>query len=346
MAIYDIPIDTLRATTPIVQPPEDLDAFWTATLRDCVRQGSQTRFDPVQTPYIGLETFDVTFSGFAGDPIRAWLHLPRGHHGRLPCVVEFAGYGCGRGLVHQTTMWGLAGFAHLVMDTRGQGSEGSPGDTPDPHGTSPAYPGLMTRGALDPADHYYRRVFTDAVRAVEVARAHPAVDPEAVAVAGVSQGAGIAIAAASLSRHVQALTASVPYLCDIQRGAETSERLPYAEIPGYLAIHRDHAELLFRTLSYFDGATLGRRATAPALFSVALMDSVCPPATVFAAYNVYGGPKSIVEYRYNDHEGGGPFHQLRELEWMASRLPGRQEVRLTALDDLPGSDSIGATLPE
>ena len=35
----------------------------------------------------------------------------------------------------------------------------------------------MTRGILDPAAYYYRRVFADGVRAVETVRAHDSVDP-------------------------------------------------------------------------------------------------------------------------------------------------------------------------
>ena len=64
------------------------------------------------------------------------------------------------------------------MDTRGQGGQyGSGGDTPDPVGSGPAAPGFVTRGILDPATYYYRRVLTDAVRAVDAARALPGVDP-------------------------------------------------------------------------------------------------------------------------------------------------------------------------
>jgi len=48
-------------------------------------------------------------------------------------------------------------------------------------------------------------------------------------------------------------------------------------------------EQTFATLAYFDGAVLCRTATAPALFSVGLRDDTCPPSTVFAAINVYGG---------------------------------------------------------
>ena len=54
-------------------------------------------------------------------------------------------------------------------------------------GSDPAFPGYMTRGITDPSTYYYRRVFTDAVRAVEAARSHPAVDPGRVAVSGASR---------------------------------------------------------------------------------------------------------------------------------------------------------------
>jgi cephalosporin-C deacetylase len=208
------------------------------------------------------------------------------------------------------------------MDTRGQGSGWSVGDTPDVYGAGPAHPGFLTRGVLDPQTYYYRRVFTDAVRAVEAARTHPAVDPARVVVTGRSQGGGIAIAAAALVGDVRAAMPDVPFLCDFRRATSIVDTLPYGELVGYLKVHRDHVEPVFRTLSYFDGVVLGRRATAPALFSVALMDQLCPPSTVFAAYHNYGGEdKEITVYPYNDHEGGEGFHQAAQLRWLATR-PG------------------------
>ena len=61
---------------------------------------------------------------------------------RLPAVVQYQGYGSGRGLAHEPVLWALPGYAHLVMDTRGrgQGSDWSTGDMPDPVGSSPASP--------------------------------------------------------------------------------------------------------------------------------------------------------------------------------------------------------------
>ncbi|WP_264295067.1 acetylxylan esterase [Microbispora sitophila] len=62
--------------------------------------------------------------------------------------------------------------------------------------------------------------------------------------------------------------------------------------------------------------TMAAHADVPALFSVALMDDVCPPSTVFAAYNHYTGPKEIDVWPYNMHEGGGVHQEDRRLRWL------------------------------
>ena len=80
----------------------------------------------------------------------------------------------------------------------------------------------------------------------------------------------------------------MPFLCHFRRAIEVTDKTPYVEITEYLAAWRDHEEAAYRTLGYFDGVNLARRASAPALFSVGLMDEVCPPSTVFAAFNYYG----------------------------------------------------------
>src|SRR5213076_2292916 len=133
------------------------------------------------------------------DRINAWFTVPRGVSGPLPAVVEFIGYNGGRDLPGESLHWASAGYAHLHVDTRGQGSGwGGGGSTPDPHGSGPSVAGFMTKGISSPQDYYYRRVFTDAVRAVETARGLPGVDRTRVAVHGISQGGGIALAVAGL----------------------------------------------------------------------------------------------------------------------------------------------------
>ena len=156
---------------------------------------SGATFTPVASGLTLVETFDVSFRirRLTGPGLAASAGRPAGP---LPAVVKYIGYGGGRGLPHEGVLWAVAGYAHLVMDTRGQGSSWTVGDTPGLRtGRRASASGLHDPGHPRPATYYYRRVFTDAVRAVEAVRAAPRGGPDRVGVTGGSQGGGIALAA-------------------------------------------------------------------------------------------------------------------------------------------------------
>lgn len=325
MARTDLPLDELVSYRPEVAEPDDFDAFWTRTLDEARSHDLDVRSEEVDTPYRTVTVRDVSFGGFGGDRIGAWFTVPRGPGADepLPAVVEFIGYNGGRDLPGESLRWASAGYAHLLVDTRGQGARwGGGGRTADPHGSGPATPGFMTRGIDDPGTYFYRRVFTDAVRAVEAVRTLPGVDAARVAVQGGSQGGGITLAVAGLVPDVVAALPDVPFLCHFSRALDICDKDPYAELTRYLAVHRPRADDVLHTLSYFDGVNFARRATAPALFSVALMDLICPPSTVYAAYNHYAGEKEIEVYRFNDHEGGESYQRQAQIRWL-DKLLGR-----------------------
>jgi cephalosporin-C deacetylase len=112
----------------------------------------------------------------------------------------------------------------------------------------------------------------------------------------------------------------VPFLCHFERAVGLTDNFPYEEIVRYLSVHRGAESRIFDTLSYFDGANFARRATAPGLFSVALMDQTCPPSTVYAAFNRYAGPREISVYRYNNHEGGQAYQWLEQATFLRARV--------------------------
>lgn len=317
---FDLPLEQLQAFLPPLTARPDFDAFWAETLQVVRTYPMSARFERVATGFKFVDVYDVTFPGYGGQPIKAWFILPKSREARLPCVVEYIGYGGGRNLPIDWLFYANLGYAHFVMDTRGQGSSGSSGDTPDlePEGSNPHYPGFMTRGVLDPKTYYYRRVFSDAVRAVEAARSHPALDASRVGVSGGSQGGGIALAVAGLVPDLALVMADVPFLCNFKRATEIVDTYPYQEISHYCQTHRDQIERVFETLSYFDGMNFAARAEAPALFSVGLMDDTCPPSTVFSAYNHYQGPKEIKVWEYNRHEGGQSYQNLEKMRFLRS----------------------------
>jgi cephalosporin-C deacetylase len=325
MAVIDLPLPELERYLPEPEESDDLDDFWESTLADARSHDLGLTVQRVDDPLVAIDVDDVTFAGFAGQPVKAWVTRPAGAVGPLPAVVEYIGYGGGRGFAHEHLAWAAAGYVHLLMDTRGQGgSWGNGGDTADPVGTGSSTPGFMTRGILDPADYYYRRVLTDAVRAVDAVRALPHVDASRVAVTGASQGGGLALGVSGLVPGLRAVMADVPFLCHFTRALALAlaDTEGYDEIVRYLAVHRDQSAQVMRTLSYVDAMHLARRADAPALFSVALRDTTCPPSTVFAAYNHYGDltperpQRSINVYEHNRHEGGQGYQLQRQLRWL------------------------------
>lgn len=321
MPRFDLAPDELRSYRPDVREPDDFDSFWQHTLAESRAAASPPRLVAVDARLSIVTTYDVTFSGFAGDPIAAWLTLPSNANKPLPAVVEYNGYGGGRGLPHERLHWAAAGYAHLLMDTRGQGSNwGTGGQTPDPHGSGPATPGYMTRGILDPHEYYFRRLMTDAALAVDAARQIDLIDSARVAVVGASQGGGLAIAAAGLSESLVAALPDVPFMCHFERAVGLTGQDPYQEVVRYLAVQRDQVEQVFATLSYFDGVNFAKRASCPALFSAALLDQVCPPSTVHAARNHWAGPSEIVDYPFNEHEGGMGAQWLHQAEFLAAQV--------------------------
>ncbi|WP_341977324.1 acetylxylan esterase [Microbacterium sp. LTA6] len=320
MTFTDLPLDQLRSFRPDVAEPADFDDFWARTLTESRALATAPQLQAVTTPITQLIVEDLTFSGFGGEPIRAWITRPHSDS-PLPTVVEYIGYNGGRGVPGERLQWAAAGYVHVLMDTRGQGSGwGTGGDTPDPHGSDGSVPGFMTRGIRSPETYFYRRVFTDAALLIDAVAQLPAVDASRISVTGGSQGGGISLAAAALHPGVVAAMPDVPFLCHFRRSVELTPEHPFKEIERYLAVHRGVTNEVFGTLSYFDGVNFARRISAPVLFSVALMDAVVLPSSVFAAFNHCGSADAEIEvYEFNGHEGGQTVQWLRQAEWLASR---------------------------
>jgi cephalosporin-C deacetylase len=322
--LYDLPLAELERHRSAALEPAGLDAFWA----DAIAAARSAAVEPVvvrvaEEAYGRLEVFDVTFGGADGDPVKAWYLRPAGRGDEdLPCRVAFVGYGGGRDLPAAHALYPACGYATFVMDTRAQGGTWSAGNTPDPGaGVSGAeHPGVLTRGLAAPETYYYRRLYVDAVRAVETAAALPGVDAGRIAVAGASQGGALALAAAALVPELVALChADVPFLSDIERALDVAIDYPYLELVSYLALHPELDGAARNTLRHVDNALLATRIRAHTLVGVGLRDTLTPPSTVFAAYNAIPGSKEIAVHPYSGHELPTS-HAERQLADVAARL--------------------------
>lgn len=318
MPISDLPLAELETFAPEINLPADFDEFWGSTLAESRAKWQPPKLVKVDGEITEFDVFDVTFSGFEGELIKAWFISPTRSKPTV-AIVEYLGYGGGRGFPHEHIKWPAAGYAHFVMDTRGQGSEwGSGGDTGDEHGSHPHHPGFMTKGIDSKDTYYYRRLYTDAVLAIDAVRSLNIVAPNQIAVTGVSQGGGLALVVSGLVSDLLGVLPEVPFLTYFRRAVDITPRRPYLEIANYLSIHREKYEEVFNTLDYFDVLNFIPQSQAPAYFSVALMDTICPPSTVFAARNTYAAETKMEIFRYNDHEGGEGHHWRNQVNWLRS----------------------------
>ena len=78
--LFDMPLEQLKAYLPPREEPPDFDAFWQETLAEARGFPLNAVFEPVDFGLRTVETFDVTFNGYDGQPIKGWLLLPRQHH--------------------------------------------------------------------------------------------------------------------------------------------------------------------------------------------------------------------------------------------------------------------------
>ncbi|MFD1146556.1 acetylxylan esterase [Saccharothrix hoggarensis] len=322
MPWFDLSERELAQYRTATAEPDNLDLWWKSRLEEA----RAAALPPVLTPYGAdaygpMAVWDVEFSGYGGDRVRGWHIRPAGSGDEpLPTVVCYIGYGGGRGLPSEHALLPAAGYAVFVMDTRGQGGRWTLGATPDSGFAGPEHPGVMTRGIATPETYYVTRLMVDAARAVEVAAALDGVDETRLAVSGGSQGGGLALAAAALNGEaVKVCHADVPFLCDFQRAITITGAEPYAEISKFLAQHVDLIPAALDTLRYVDGALLAKRITATSLLSVGLMDEVCPPSTVYAAYNEITAPKEMAVFPFSGHTTPR-VHDERKLRHLRAHL--------------------------
>ncbi len=315
MLLVDEQLAPLRALQVRETKQPDFDAFWAETVAQATATPLQAALQPLAYPLPGMHVLDLSFAGLDGTPILGWLLLPTAACGPVPVVVCYHGAGGSRGEPAHFAHWLLAGCAVLTMDFRMQnGLTGSHTGF-----ASHQSPGWMNMGLLDKRDFYFYHTWTDALRLLQVAFQRPELDPARVAVEGGSQGGGAALAMAALEPRVALCMADVPSMCRLEK--RVFDRSGGAKhIAEVLRDHPEFVEQVCTTLSYFDNLNLAARIRCPVLVSCGLKDPVCPPDTIFAAYNKITAEKEMVPYPFGEHGGGGTAHLRRKLAFLTARF--------------------------
>ncbi|MBJ7614391.1 MAG: alpha/beta fold hydrolase [Candidatus Dormibacteraeota bacterium] len=303
MPVFELPLDELRNYLGSSPRPADFDEYWAAGISELASTPACVELRPAAFHVPFAECFDMYFSGVQGARIHSLYARPTSRPAAHPAVLKFHGYGANAGDWSDLLPYVAAGYSAAAMDCRGQG-----GPSDDVGGVrGPTLHGHIIRGLVDGREKLLlRQIYLDTVQLVRVVMTFSEVDPDRIGVTGASQGGGLAIACAGLEPRVRLVAPIYPFLSDYRRVWHMDlARDAYLELSQFFRsfdpLHEREAET-FHRLGYVDVQFLAERIQAPVLFTLAMMDTVCPPSTQFAAYNRIRSAKQLVVYPDFGHE--------------------------------------------
>lgn len=304
---FDFPFEQLKSYTGINPRPQDFDAFWEKGLAEMRATDANIELIPAAFKAPNVACFDLYFTGVGGARIHAKLIRPAESQAAHPAVLMFHGYSGDSGDWSDKLGYALAGYTVAAMDCRGQAGLSEDNGSV----TGNTLHGHIIRGLEEaqkghPEKLLFRQIFLDTAQLAKIVMEMPDVDATRVGVFGGSQGGALTVACAALEPRIQRIAPVFPFLSDYQRVWEMDQaKEAYLELQEYFR-HADprhqFEKRTFETLGYIDIQHLAPRIRAEVMWSIGLMDTICPPSTQFAVYNKIVSPKRMTIYPDFGHE--------------------------------------------
>ena len=293
--------------------PTDFDAFWKAQLAELAK----APLDPVVTLLPDACTDKVNVYQVAIRTIGPnWVKVPARVYGILcepkapgkyPAVLKVPGAGV-------RPYQGDKDLAARGVITLEIGVHGIPVNLPQ------AVYDVLAAGALNgywnynldnKETFYYHRVYLGCVRANDFLASREMWNGKDLVVMGASQGGQLSIVTAGLDPRVTGLAVTHPAFCDV--GAELHGRAggwphPFQKDPATGKPSENATPAKIETSTYYDAVSFARRIKVPGYYTFGYNDDVCPPTSVYAAYNVITAPKTLgltleLGHSYNQEQG-------------------------------------------
>jgi cephalosporin-C deacetylase len=304
---FDFSLEECKCYCGINPRPADFDRYWDSGLAEMRALDPQLELAPAAFQARGAECFDLWFNGVGGARVHAKFLRPEKAKGPHPAVLIFHGYTVDSGDWSDKLSFVSQGFSVAALDVRGQG--GISEDHSIVSGNT--VHGHIIRG-LDDALHghpeklLFRQIFLDTAQLAKIVMEMPDVDPARVGATGWSQGGGLTVACAALEPRLKRIAPVYPFLSDYLRVWDMDQaKDAYLEIKDYFRHsnprHEDESKV-FEMLGYIDIQHLAPRICAEVMWSIGLMDTICPPSSQFAAYNKIKTQKRMDIYPDFVHE--------------------------------------------
>lgn len=290
---------------PVTQLPADFQDYWAKTLENA----RNTPLNPTMTllPERCTATDNVYHVSFQTKPwggrFYGILSVPK-KEGKYPALLRVPGAGVrpyggdtytdpGKVITLEVGIHGIpVTMEQSVYDALASGALGN----------------YWTFGRDNRDNIYYNRVIVGALRAVDFICSLPQYNGKALGVTGSSQGGALSVITAALDPRVTFFAAVHPAMCD----HEAFFKKRACGWPHYFYYYGEPSKKELETVRYYDTANFARCLKVPGWFSWGYNDEVCPPTSMYAAYNAVTAPKELHPYL----ETGHYWYQEQWDEWL------------------------------
>lgn len=285
----------IKAALPV---PDDFDAFWDEQKKLLATIPANVKLTPVPSPNSAVECFDLEADGFNGK-VTGYLAKPKDAKPKsLPAILIPHGAGVRSSVLGSAAKWAADGFLALDFNAHGI-PNGKPGEF-YANLSAKELNGYPAQGRESRETTFFRTLFLRDIRAIDAVASQPEWNGKTLVVHGVSQGGGQSIAMAGLDPRVTLFCTYVPAICD-HAGSEAGRVNGWPKlVPLDLKTGKYDAKVQAAS-RYVDCVNFATRAKAPAVFTVGFVDGVCPPSSVYAAYNAVPGEKQIFHLPTTGH---------------------------------------------
>ncbi len=253
--------------------------------------------------------YRMRYNSLDGESLFAWLSVPSQSQGSpIPVVVRMPDYAS----VHDIIYTPLRHHA-VIMNASHRGQRNTDASL------QARYPGLLTEGIDRPESYVMRRVFADALRAVDAVQRLPEVAVGPLALVGSGLGASLALTTAARRPGISAVAADTPLALGRPDALEGNPPYPLGELNDYLRLNPDQEQVVRDSCAPLDLLQVATRITLPVLLSLGNRDrGQCPLAIGEELAGLL--PQCDLRVYDGGSEGGGHEHRLVRESWLREQL--------------------------
>lgn len=273
---------------PTVDDPSDFNNFWDSSKKELAKIPMDSRMVLIPERCTDLvNVYHVSIQNINNSRVFGILCVPK-KPGKYPAILRVPGAGI-------RPYNGDVRNASKGIITLEIGIHGIPVNMPPDvysnlaSGALNGYPYFN----LDSRDrYYYKRVFLGCVRANDFIDSLPEYDGKTLAITGGSQGGALSIITAGLDPRIKYLAAFYPAMSDMT-GYLKNRAGGWPHLFDKNNAQYNNKKEKIQTIAYYDVVNFAKRTKAKGFYSWGFNDNVCPPTSMYAAYNVISAPKEL-----------------------------------------------------